>query len=167
MDNKDTIIAQKDAIIAEQQATINKQQATIAKLNKTIETLLKRIQELEDEVARLKKDSNNSSKPPSSDIVKPNKKLRKRKTKKRKRGGQPGHKKHTRKPFTADEIDNFVEYELREKDLDGLIPLDQWHVVQQVSLPEKLYVVTEYRARKYRDSKTGKIIITSLPDDIQ
>ena len=141
--------------------------AIIAELTKTVETLLKRIQVLEDEVARLKKNSNNSSKPPSSDIVKPRIKVQRRTSKKRKRGGQPGHKKHTRKPFTADEIDNFVEYELRGKDLDGLIPLDQWHVVQQVTLPEKLYVVTEYRARKYRDSKTGKIIIASLPDEIQ
>ena len=153
MDNKDTIIAE--------------QQATIAKLTKTVETLLKRIQVLEDEVARLKKNSNNSSKPPSSDIVKPKTKVRRRTVKKRKRGGQPGHKKHMRKPFTTDEIDNFIEYELRKKDLVGLIALDDWHIVQQVTLPEKLYVVTEHRARKYLDPKTGKIIIASLPDEIQ
>jgi len=160
MDNKDIIIAQKDSIIAEQQATI-------AKLTKTIETLLKRIQELEDEVARLKKDSNNSSKPPSSDIVKPKTKVRKRTTKKRKRGGQPGHKKHMRKPFTADKIDQTFEYELGGKDLDGLIALDDWYTIQQVTLPEKLYVVTEHKARKYFDSKTGRIIIADLPDEIQ
>jgi len=153
MDNKDTIIAE--------------QQATIAELTKTVETLLKRIQVLEDEVARLKKDSNNSSKPPSSDIVKPRTKVRRRTVKKRKRGGQPGHKKHTRKPFTTDEIDQAFEYEFRGKDLDGLIALDDWHIVQQVTLPEKLYVVTEHRARKYLDPKTGKIITASLPDDIQ
>jgi transposase len=160
MDNKDAIIIEKDAIIAEQQATI-------AKLTKTIETLLKRIQKLEDEVARLKKDSNNSSKPPSSDIVKPNNKMRKRKTKKRKRGGQPGHKKHARKPFTTDEIDHTYEYELYGIDLVGLIPLDDWHILQQVTLPKKLYVVTEHKARKYLDPKTGKIIIASLPDEVQ
>ena len=160
MDNKDTIIA-------EQQTTIAQQQAIIAELSKTIETLLKRIQELEDEVARLKKNSNNSSKPPSSDIVKPRIKVRKRNVKKRKRGGQPGHKKHMRKPFTADEIDQVFEYELSGKDLDGLIALDDWYTVQQVTLPEKLYVVTEHKARKYLDSKTGKIIIAALPDEVQ
>jgi transposase len=153
MENKDAIIANQQAIIAE--------------LSKTIETLLKRIQELEDEVARLKKNSNNSSKPPSSDIVKPRIKVRKRTVKKRKRGGQPGHKKHMRKPFTADEIDQVFEYELSGKDLDGLIALDDWYTVQQVTLPEKLYVVTEHKARKYLDSKTGKIIIAALPDDVQ
>ena len=141
--------------------------AIIAELTKQVEMLLKRIQQLEEEVARLKKNSNNSSKPPSSDIVKPKTKMQKRTSKKRKRGGQPGHKKHTRKPFAADKIDSVVEYEFRGKDLDGLIPLNDWHVVQQVTLPEKLYFVTEYRARKYIDSKTGKIVIASLPDEIQ
>ena len=149
----------KDAIIAEQQAII-------AELTKTVETLLRRIQELEDEIAGLKKDSNNSSKPPSSDIVKPKTKVQK-KIVKRKRGGQPGHKKHMRKPFTAEEIDHVIEYEFCGKDLDGLIPLDQWHVVQQVTLPEKLYAVSEHRARKYLESETGKIIIAALPEEIQ
>ena len=141
--------------------------AIIAELTKKVEALIKRIQQLEEEVARLKKNSDNSSKPPSSDIVKPKTNMQKRTSKKRKCGGQPGHRKHTRKPFAADEIDSVVEYEFRGKDLDGLIPLDDWHVVQQVTLPEKLYVVTEYRARKYIDSKTGKIVIASLPDEVQ
>ena len=141
--------------------------AIIAELTKKVETLMKRIQQLEEEVARLKKNSNNSSKPPSSDIVKPKTNMQKRTSKKRKRGGQPGHRKHMRKPFAADEIDSVVEYEFRGKDLDGLIPLDDWHVIQQVTLPEKLYIVTEYRARKYIDSKTGRIVIASLPDEVQ
>jgi transposase len=141
--------------------------AIIAELIKQVETLMKRIQQLEEEVARLKTDSNNSSKPPSSDIVKPKTNMQKRTTKKRKRGGQPGHRKHMRKPFATDEIDSGIEYELCSRDLDGLIPLDDWHVVQQITLPEKLYVVTEHRARKYLESKTGKIIIASLPNEIQ
>lgn len=72
-----------------------------------------------------------------------------------------------RKPFTADKIDQVFEYELSGKDLDGLIALDDWYTVQQVTLPEKLYVVTEHKARKYLDSKTGKIIIAALPDEVQ
>lgn len=141
--------------------------AIIAELTEKVETLINRIQQLEEEVARLKKDSNNSSKPPSSDIVKPKAIMRKRTARKRKRGGQPGHKKHTRKSFTASEIDNVVEYEIYDRDLGDLIPLDDWHVIQQVTLPEKLYVVTEHRARKYLDTKTGKIIIASLPNEVQ
>ena len=45
--------------------------------------------------------------------------------------------------------------------------MDEWHVVQQVHLPKKLYTVTEHRARKYRDPKTGKIHIAPLPEDVR
>ena len=127
----------KDTIIAEQAETIAEQKVVIAELTKTVQTLLQRIEELQDEVARLKKDSNNSSRPPSSDIVKPKINVQKRTVKKRKRGGQPGHRKCTRRPFAADDTDNVIEYEFRGKDLDGLIALDDWHVVQQATLPEK------------------------------
>jgi len=140
--------------------------AIIAQLTQRVETLLKRIEQLEDEVARLKKDSNNSSKPPSSDIVKPRQSVRKTASTKRKRGGQPGHKKHTRKPFAPNEVDRAFEYELTAQDAAGLIVLDQWHTVQQVTLPKKLYVVTEHRARKYFDPETGKIMIAPLPDSV-
>jgi len=141
--------------------------AIIARLTLQVETLLKRVEQLEDEVARLKKDSNNSSKPPSSDIVKPQKHQRKTTRKKRKRGGQPGHKKHTRKPFGPNDVDQTFEYELTDQDAVGLIALDQWHIVQQVTLPKKRYVVTEHRARKYLNPQTGKTIIASLPDDVK
>lgn len=138
--------------------------AIIAELRQQITMLLKRIQQLEDEVARLKKDSGNSSKPPSSDIVKPPKVIR-RLGQKRKRGGQPGHAKQSRKPFAPDQVDYAFEYEFH--DPEGLIPLEDWQVVQQMTLPEKLYVVTEHRARKYRNPKTGAIVITPLPEDVR
>jgi len=141
--------------------------AIIAQLTRRVETLLKRIEQLEDEVARLKKDSNNSAKPPSSDIVKPRQSVRKTASKKRKRGGQPGHEKHTRKPFASHEVDHEVEYELTAQEAAGLIALDEWHIVQQVTLPKKLYLVTEHRARKYFDPGTGGIIITPLPDGVK
>jgi transposase len=145
MDDKDVIIAQQKA---------------------QIQDLLERVKELEEQIARLNKDSSNSSKPPSSDIVKPVK-VGRRLGKKRKRGGQPGHKKHSRKSFSPQEIDHSIEYELTGQDAHGLVPLDEWHVIQQVTLPQKLYRVTEHRARKYLDPKTGRIIITPLPDDVR
>lgn len=46
------------------------------------------------------------------------------------------------------------------------IPLNSWHIVQQITLPQKLYVATEHRARKYLDPSNGKIIITPLPENI-
>ena len=127
----------------------------------------KRIKELEEENARLRKNSNNSSKPPSSDIVKPKRTARNVSRKKRKRGGQFGHRKFTRQPFTPEEIDETIEYELKDQDAVGLEPLDEWFVVQQVELPEKMYQVTEHRARKYFDPVTGQTHIAPLPAEIR
>lgn len=139
----------------------------IAELRQQIATLLKRIQQLEDEVARLKKNSQNSSKPPSSDIVKPPKPAAKPGRKKRKRGGQHGHQKFTRPSFATEQVDRTFDYELTDKDADGLEPLDEWFVLQQIGLPDKMYKVIEHRARKYRDPMTGRIHIAPLPDDIR
>jgi transposase len=137
----------------------------IAQLMAEIQQLRAEIQSLRDENTRLKKDSNNSSKPPSSDIVKPKRNVRKKV--KRKRGAQKGHKKNGRKAFTSEQIDETIEYEFIAADAVGLIPLNEWHSVQQVSLPEKLYCVTEHKARKYLDPKTGRIHIAPLPDEVR
>ena len=82
-----------------------------------IAPLLARIAKLETEnaalkaeIARLKKNSSNSSKPPSSDIVKPPPPLPDGASK-RKIGGQPGHVKHERQPFTPDQIDRIVTHD--------------------------------------------------------
>jgi transposase len=70
----------------------------------------KRIAELEAELAKSKKNSSTSSKPPSSDIVKPSRPWKKRG--KRKIGGQPGHPKQERRPFSPEEIDETHDHEL-------------------------------------------------------
>jgi transposase len=142
----------KDAIIKKQAAEIKTLKATIARL--------------EEEIARLKKDSSNSSKPPSSDIVKPLKVVRKL-VGKCKRGGQPGHRKFSRQPFEPHEVDEVIKYELKDKDAVGLKPLDEWFVIQQIELPEKMYRVIEHRARKYLDPVTGKIYIAAMPQEIR
>ena len=69
--------------------------------------LAKQNEQLQDRLARLEKNSSNSSKPPSSDIVDP--RLGNKKKRKRKVGGQRGHKKHTRQPFSQNEIDKTIE----------------------------------------------------------
>ena len=129
-----------------------------------IAQLMQRIAELEAEIARLKKNSSNSSKPPSSDIVKPPKPAAKPKGKrrqKRKRGGQFGHRKHTRLAFAPERIDQHVEYEL--PDAAGLEPLDDWRVVQQIELVDRPFVITEHRARRYRCRRTGTIVTAPMP----
>jgi transposase len=129
--------------------------------------LLARIAELEAEVARLKKNSGNSSKPPSSDIVKPSQPDGAKKRRgKRSIGGQSGHAKHERKAFPPDEVDQVVEYELPREERRGLRPLSRWHVVQQVELATRPFAITEHRARRYRDPRTGQIVITPLPAEV-
>ncbi|MCD6392800.1 MAG: IS66 family transposase [Planctomycetes bacterium] len=140
--------------------------AFIAQLQDENRQLREMIRRLQEELARLKKNSGNSSKPPSSDIVKPQKCADKRR-KKRKRGAQPGHRKNTRISFAPEQVDKVIEYEFRATDAEALEPLDDWYVVQQVTLPEKCYTVVEHRARKYRDPRTGRIHIAPMPDEIR
>jgi len=139
--------------------------AIIAELKEQIKVMAEYIKQLEERIAQLEKNSGNSSMPPSSDIVKPSRRAARKKVR-LKRGGQPGHKKHERKPFASEQIDQTIEYELNSKDAAGLEPLDQWHIIQQVTLPKKLYYVTEHRGRKYLDPQNGKVITTPLPAEV-
>ena len=148
----DKSFVDKDAIIKKQAAEIKALKEIIARLK--------------EEIARLKKNSGNSSKPPSSDIIKPSKTVR-RLARKRKRGGQRGHRKFSRQPFEPEQVDEIIEYEFKDKDAKGLKPLDEWFVIQQIELPEKMYKVIEHRARKYLDPVTGKIHIAPMPDEIR
>lgn len=137
MTNKDVIIAQ----LLRQ----NKQQADQIRL------LTEENQNLREKIARLEKNSSNSSKPPSSDIINP--KPQSKNGHKRKRGGQLGHKKHSRQPFTDKQIDNTIIHELSAEEVGrrNLTPLDKTEsVLQQVDLPEKLYTVVDHRVRLYK-----------------
>lgn len=147
----DKSLMDKDTIIKKQAAEIKLLKETIA--------------QLQEEIARLKKDSTNSSKPPSSDIVKPTKVIHKF-VRRRKQGGQHGHRRFTRQPFEPEQVDEIIEYEFKAKDAQGLEPLDEWFVIQQIVLPEKMYKVIEHKARKYLDPVTDKIYIAPIPDDI-
>jgi len=124
-------------------------------------------QQLRDEIARLKKNSSNSSKPPSSDIVAPPKGPPRR-GKKNKIGGQPGHPRHQRPPFDANQIDQICLHELSPEEVRRrkLRPLDSWNVLQQVELVDKPYVVTEHRARRYV-TPAGRIVLAPLPPEIR
>jgi len=141
--------------------------AIIKQLIEENEKLREYIKLLEEKIARLQKNSNNSSKPPSSDIVKPKKVLRNVARMKRKRGGQHGHRKFSRRPFEPEQVDEIIEYEFKDKDVEGLKSLDQWLIIQQIQLPEKMYKVIEHRARKYLDPVTGKVHIAPMPDEIR
>jgi len=140
--------------------------AIIKRLTEENKKLREYIKLLEEKIARLQKNSGNSSKPPSSDIVKPLKVIR-RLGKKRKRGGQRGHRKFSRQPFEPEQVDEVIEYEFKDKDAKGLKPLDEWCIIQQIELPDKMYRVIEHRARKYLDPATGQIHIAPIPDEVR
>ena len=124
-------------------------------------------QQLQNQIARLKRDSSNSSKPPSSDIVKPKKKDTRRGKCKRRIGGQKGHCRQERIPFGEDDVDATIPYELSAEHARGLIALDEWFVLQQVDLADTLIRVTEHRARKYLDPRTGRTVIAPLPEAVK
>jgi len=136
---------------------------TIAQLQSENRQLHAENQRLQDQIARLKRNSSNSSKPPSSDIVKPETQGTTRGKRKRKIGGQKGHPRHERMAFGPDEVGPVVSYEIPPHQAQGLIPLDEWFIVQQVELVDRPFFVTEHRARKYQDSRTGRIVIAPLP----
>jgi transposase len=120
---------------------------------------------LQAEIARLKKNSSNSSKPPSSDIVKPPPPPLPAGESKRKIGGQPGHVKHERQPFTPDQIDHTVRHD--RPPYAALVPLNQWAVLQQIDLAEQPCVITEHRAQLFRDPATGRIVQAAWPREVE
>ena len=142
----------------------------LAKLERQLAAALARIKELEKQLASACKDSSTSSKPPSSDIVKPPRPApqgRGGRKRKRRRGGQPGHKRHERTAFPPEEVDAAWIYECPESSLTSdWEPLDEFDTIQQVDLVEKLFEVTEHRARLYFHRPTGKVVSTPLPEEV-
>lgn len=138
----------------------------------------RRIAELEAEVrrlseiiARLSKNSSNSSKPPSSDIVKPPKASKpKSRRKKRKIGGQPGHAKHEREPFTPDELDGVLDYELNCCPCcgGGVRPQrSKARVVQQIEIISKPVEIIEHRAQGGWCRRCQRVVYATLPAPVE
>jgi len=129
-----------------------------------IDALEKQVTELTDKVAKLSKNSSNSSKPPSSDIVKPPRK--KKGSGSRNIGGQPGHTRHERTPFTADEIDEFHPHTLdlcpdcggKLKEVEG-----SEKVVQQVEVVEKPIHIEQHTALCYWCEHCQKFHYAQMP----
>lgn len=66
--------------------------------------------DLREQLAAALKNSSTSSKPPSSDITKPPVPPAADGSDRRKIGGQPGHPRHEREPFPAEEVTHFEEH---------------------------------------------------------
>ncbi len=105
---RNNCMAEKDLLIAKLTEKVVDKEIHITEQAKEITQLKALIAELESKLAKTKKNSSTSSKPPSSDIVKPGRGQTPKtgKEEKRKKGGQKGHPKHERSPFTKEEIND-------------------------------------------------------------
>ena len=146
----------------------------IAELEAEVAALKAEVTRLAELVAKLSKNSSNSSKPPSSDIVKPPKPTSSQtansRKKKRKIGGQRGHAKHEREPFSSEEIDDTRKYELNCcPDCGGSVSprRKKTRVVQQVELAEKPVEIIEHCAEGCWCRRCKKVVYAPLPARVQ
>ena len=120
----------------------------VKQLRQQNEILLQENVALKQSIAKLSKNSSNSSKPPSSDITKPKPKKKKKKGK-GKIGGQPGHPRYERPPFSKEDID-FVHPHLLNRcpDCNGqVIPTEGVpRIVQQMEIVELPLVRHEHQS---------------------
>lgn len=138
----------------------------VAVLEQRSAALEQRNADLEAEVAKLRRNSATSSKPPSSDIVKPPKSEPGRRGGQHRAGGQPGHDRHERTPFSAAQLDAAWEYTLSTcPDCGGdlrqaaVAP----RVVQQIELVEKPVRLEEHRAIAHWCLRCRKVHWSPLP----
>ena len=123
--------------------------AYLIKQEANYQGLLVVIEEKERQIAFLQKNSLTSSKPPSSDDL-TKKNYREKEPQKGKKGAQKGHAKHARVPFTDDEIDESISYQLfscpRCKSTDTILQSDQpVRTIQQIELKEMPVVIKEFK----------------------
>ncbi len=143
---------------------------TLCDLSQTVDVLQKQIKELQIKIAKLSKNSSNSGKRPSSDdITKPKTRKKDSKKGKRKIGGQPGHDRHVRDPFTEDEINLTHRYILagcpvcdEKVDLLDMPP----RIIQQMDLVEVPIIKHEHRSYPVWCEKCQKIHYMPFPAHI-
>jgi transposase len=148
---------------------IRHQRQRIAELEKTVERLTAQIEQLTAQVARLSKNSSTSSKPPSSDIVKPPKPPAPRGGKRR-IGGQEGHPRHVRPPFTPEQIDRVENHVLeRCPDCGGSVQpaATPPRVIQQAELLPRPVEIVEHRAGAYHCPRCGKTHYAPMPAAVE
>lgn len=151
-------------------AIILRLERRLHELEAEVAALRKRNAELEAEVARLRKNSSNSSRPPSSDIVKPPKPPPARGRRRRRIGGQPGHPRHERPAFSADQIDAVRRYALKRcPDCGGRLrpTADRPRILQQVELVARPVRVTEHRSGRYRCTGCGRMHDAPIPASVR
>lgn len=136
----------------------------LAEQAELLKVLRAKVLQLEEKLAAAQKDSSTSSKPPSSDIVKPP--PPEATGSPRSIGGQPGHPKHEREPFLAEQVTSFAEHSLNacpccggKLRLSGALP----HVVQQVDILPARLTVEQHTCPEYWCGHCQKAFKAPLP----
>ncbi len=142
-----------------------------AELEAQLAALQARVAALEAELAKAQKNSSNSSKPPSGDIVNPRPKQNKPgRRKKRKIGGQPGHARHLRTPFTAEELDEHWVWHYSECPCCGgkLVDADgPPRVFQQMELPLTPVRIAQHDSQPQWCPRCARTFEPRFPDELR
>jgi transposase len=151
------------------EATTTKPCAGCKQLQAQVATLQADLALLREQLAAARKTSSTSSKPPSSDIVKP-KPPENADGSKRTIGGQPGHPKHDRDPFPAEQVTHFMEHTLDVCPCCGG-PLDRnghfAKVVQQVDVQKPPLVIEQHTSPEYWCVHCAKSYKAPMPAHIE
>ncbi len=134
-------------------------------LEEQLKKLHAQVVRLQEQLAAAHKDSSTSSKPPSSDMVKPPTSGTAEGSK-RSLGGQPGHPKHEREPFPAEQVTTFAEHALDACPccggglrFSGALP----QVVQQVDVHPARLTVEQHTCPEYWCEQCRQAFRAPLP----
>nr|WP_203225997.1 IS66 family transposase [Calothrix sp. PCC 6303] len=148
-------------------------------IKELVEKMGQRIKKSEQELAdkesknqelleKINRTSKNSSSPPSSDPLNSEKLLSKKKSDK-KRGGQPGHKGHSRHLYEVSECDSVLEHQPEKCKCCGekLVGVDSNPVRHQVvEIPPINPIIIEHRLHQLECQHCGTLTRASLPADV-
>jgi transposase len=144
-------------------------QARLDALQSQVDALRGEVSILREQLAAARKNSSTSSKPPSSDIVKP-KPPGATDAAQRSIGGQPGHPKHDRAPFPAEQVSRFQEHTLEVCPCCGGPLRRNAHfarVVQQVDVEKPPLTIEQHTSPEYWCDHCQKPFKAAMPSHIE
>jgi transposase len=148
-------------------ANCRRLQTQVDALQAKLDAVASELTRLREDLAAARKDSSTSSKRPSSDIVKP--RPPQEDETKRAIGGQPGHPKHEREPFPAEQITHFEEHVLEVCPCCGGPVHRNAHfarVVQQVDIEKPPLTIEQHTCPEYWCPQCRRPVRAALPPHI-
>ena len=144
-------------------------EAIVEALRAEVASLREQLAATREQLAAALKNSSTSSKPPSSDIVKP-KPAPTDDSVKRTIGGQPGHPKHEREPFPAEQVTHFQTHVLGSCPCcGGSVRLngDKAKVVQQVDISRPPQTIEQHTRPEFWCDQCRRGFMAVLPTHIE